>query len=164
MFLLNKGNSSSLLLLRSSCLQLFDDSSEPCFIGRFPSGLSVWRVDNVLNSFYVHNSVEVPPRGKSLDLHQILLRNPKHCTNNIHDSTASSKNDGNTHQSGGSQKGGSGWDVVRSISKSTSYYTSTPQFERIWWDKGCDVRHPVSIWRPITRPGFASLGDCITEG
>ncbi|XP_078179744.1 uncharacterized protein LOC144573852 isoform X2 [Carex rostrata] len=130
----------------------------------YPSGLSVWRVDNVLNSFYVHNSLEVPPQGKSLDLHQIILRNPKHYTSNVPDSTASSKNDETTHLSGGSQKGSSGWDVVRSISKSSNYYTSTPQFERIWWDKGCDVRHPVSIWRPIMRPGFAPLGDCITEG
>jgi vacuolar protein sorting-associated protein 13A/C len=118
----------------------------------------------VLNSFYVHNSVEVPPKRTSLDLHQILLRNPKHCTSKIPDSAVSSKNDGNAHESDGSPKGGSGWDVVRSISKSTSYYTSTPQFKRIWWDKGCDLRCSVSIWRPITRPGFASLGDCITEG
>ncbi|KAJ1696999.1 hypothetical protein LUZ63_005511 [Rhynchospora breviuscula] len=129
----------------------------------FPSGLSVWRVDNVLNSFYTHNSVEVPPQGMSLDLHQILLRNPKYCTGNVPDSTASSKKE-HTHQSGEPEKGGSVWDVVRSKSKSSSYYTSTPQFERIWWDKGCDVRRPVSIWRPIPRPGFAPLGDCITEG
>ncbi|TKY54291.1 Vacuolar protein sorting-associated protein 13C [Spatholobus suberectus] len=41
---------------------------------------------------------------------------------------------------------------------------STPNFERIWWDKGSDLRRPVSIWRPITRHGYSVLGDCITEG
>ncbi|MCD7461323.1 hypothetical protein HAX54_045893 [Datura stramonium] len=29
---------------------------------------------------------------------------------------------------------------------------------------GSDLRPAVSIWRPIRRPGFAVLGDCITEG
>ncbi|KAL4193113.1 hypothetical protein AMTRI_Chr06g197730 [Amborella trichopoda] len=57
-----------------------------------------------------------------------------------------------------------GWDMLRSISKSSSYYMSTPHFERIWWDKGSDHRKPVSIWRPLPRPGFTILGDCITVG
>ncbi|KAK4405432.1 putative vacuolar protein sorting-associated protein 13A [Sesamum angolense] len=41
---------------------------------------------------------------------------------------------------------------------------STPNFERIWWDRGGDIRRPFSIWRPIPRLGYAILGDCITEG
>ncbi|CAA6659805.1 unnamed protein product [Spirodela intermedia] len=41
----------------------------------------------------------------------------------------------------------SGWDIVRSLSKSSS------EFGR-----------PVSIWRPLPRPSFSALGDCIVEG
>lgn len=41
---------------------------------------------------------------------------------------------------------------------------STPHFERIWWDRGYDLGKPISIWRPVPRPGFAPLADCITEG
>ncbi|KAK6160946.1 hypothetical protein DH2020_004327 [Rehmannia glutinosa] len=58
----------------------------------------------------------------------------------------------------------SGWDVLRSISKASTYYMSTPNFERIWWDRGGDLRRPFSIWRPLPRLGYAILGDCITEG
>ncbi|KAI7737222.1 hypothetical protein M8C21_001545, partial [Ambrosia artemisiifolia] len=69
----------------------------------------------------------------------------------------------NAHQQRSNQSSSSGWDTLRSISKA-SCYMSTPSFERIWWDKGSDIRRPVSVWRPIPRPGFKVLGDCITEG
>ncbi|KAM1083274.1 hypothetical protein ACFX19_022101 [Malus domestica] len=58
----------------------------------------------------------------------------------------------------------SGWDIVRSISKAINCFMATPNFERIWWDKGSDLCRPVSVWRPIARRGYAILGDCITEG
>ncbi|KAJ3675683.1 hypothetical protein LUZ60_004725 [Juncus effusus] len=126
------------------------------------TGFSIWRADNVLNSFHAHNSVELP-QNEALDLQQILLRNPNSFKSKIPDSTV--KTESQIDQLSGSHKSGSGWDIVRSLSKSSSYYTSTPHFERMWWDKGSEsVRKPVSIWRPVARPGFAPLGDCILEG
>lgn len=45
-------------------------------------------------------------------------------------------------------------------------WTSTVQFERIWWDK--HAKHPsitkVSFWRAIAPPGYAALGDCMVAG
>ncbi|XP_038986983.1 uncharacterized protein LOC103722332 isoform X2 [Phoenix dactylifera] len=130
------------------------------------SGYSIWRIDNVVGSFLAHNSVECPFEGESFDLHQILLHNSNL---NMSFSSHPSSNTGinieqQSQQGGNSNCGSSGWDILRSLSKTSSYYMSTPHFERIWWDKGCDLRRPISIWRPIPRPGYAALGDCVTEG
>ncbi|XP_065863891.1 uncharacterized protein [Euphorbia lathyris] len=127
------------------------------------SGLSIWRVDNVIASFYAHSSTEYPPRVSSCNLSRILLWNSiRHPKEAASDFTA---DQGNSSQKTGTEDGNSsGWDVIRSIAKASNFYISTPNFERIWWDKGSDVRRPVSIWRPIARAGYAILGDCITEG
>ncbi|KAJ0228735.1 Vacuolar protein sorting-associated protein 13 [Hirschfeldia incana] len=125
------------------------------------SGFSMWRADNVLGSFYAHSSIAAPSKHYSPGLSHCLLRNPLQMkTSPVSDSSSGSQSDQTSDQTGNS----SGWDIVRSISKPTSYHVSTPNFERIWWDKGGDLRRPVSIWRPIPRPGFAILGDSITEG
>ncbi|KAG2314342.1 hypothetical protein Bca52824_017464 [Brassica carinata] len=129
----------------------------------FASGFSMWRADNVLGSFYAHSSIAAPSKQFSPGLSHCLLWNPLQMkTSPFSDSspTSGSQSDQTSDQTGNS----SGWDIVRSISKPTSYHVSTPNFERIWWDKGGDLRRPVSIWRPIPRPGFAILGDSITEG
>lgn len=44
------------------------------------------------------------------------------------------------------------------------YLITTPQFERLWWDKGSEFRHPASIWRPIVPSGYAIVGDCLVRG
>lgn len=144
----------------SECI--FSSPPNPCSA----SGFSIWRLDNVIASFYAHSSTEYPPRDWSCDLSHLLLWNSvQH-----HSSSKETASDLTVDHDRGSQKTSnesaisSGWDIVRSISKATSCYMSTPNFERIWWDKGSDIRRSVSIWRPIARPGYAILGDCITEG
>ncbi|KAL0925485.1 hypothetical protein M5K25_003821 [Dendrobium thyrsiflorum] len=123
------------------------------------SGFSIWHVDNVLGSFYAHSSVDYPPKDESFDLHQILLRYP-----NWHFSVKkNSPSASHDQQTFNTSNASSGWDILRTLSR-TSYFISTPHFERIWWDKGSDLRRSISIWRPIPRQGFAPLGDCITEG
>lgn len=126
----------------------------------FISGYSIWRLDNTLGSFYAHPSIEYPPKDSCFDLNHLLLWNSSwYNSSSIHPSP-----DLTFEHECMQPNATSGWDIIRSISKATSYYISTPNFERIWWDRGSDLRRPVSIWRPITRPGYAVLGDCITEG
>lgn len=141
----------------SECI--FRSPSNPQFV----SGFSIWRLDNVLGSFSAHSSTECPSKGYGLNY---LLWN----SYRNHSSTKQSapnltfdKDYGSQHTSNQSANS-PGWDIIRSISKATGCYMSTPNFERIWWDKGSDIRRPVSIWRPIARPGYAILGDCLTEG
>ncbi|KAJ7955294.1 calcium-dependent lipid-binding family protein [Quillaja saponaria] len=133
---------------------------------QFTSGFSIWRVDNVIGSFFAHASTGCPPIDRCCGLSShLLLWN----SNRVQSSTKEFASDLNTdYESENLQTGQSintsGWDVLRSISKATNCNMSTPNFERIWWDKGSDLRRPVSIWRPIARPGYAVVGDCIIEG
>ncbi|KAJ4956285.1 hypothetical protein NE237_013068 [Protea cynaroides] len=131
---------------------------------RFSSGFSIWRLDNIVGSFYAHPAT-VCPLDSGSDIAYVLLRN----SNWFYSSSEKIASDGTRYQDYGGLHGNkesassSGWDILRSISKA-SCYTSTPHFERIWWDKGGDLRQEFSIWRPMPRPGYAILGDCITEG
>lgn len=127
------------------------------------SGFSIWRVDNVIASFHAHNSVEQPTRMEAIDLHHVLLRNPNCYIVKDLNADSTVQGDQPTDQLS-HRKSTSEWDVLRSFSRPSSYCMSTPHFERIWWDKGGDTRRPFSIWRPLPRFGFASVGDCITEG
>ncbi|CAK9187594.1 unnamed protein product [Ilex paraguariensis] len=132
----------------------------------FASGFSIWRLDNVLGSFYAHPSASCPPKKSCCDLNHLLVCNSIQHHSSMEESTSdlSVDNDtGNQHTSNQSS-GSAEWDILRSISKATNCYISTPNFERVWWDKGSDLRRPVSIWRPLPRPGYGVLGDCITEG
>lgn len=126
---------------------------------RVPSAFSLWRIDNVVGSFYAHNSVDCPPWTESFDLHQILLRKP----DDIYSKEIADK-EPQYQQDGNSSSNSSGWDILRTLSGATAHCMSTPRFERIWWDKGCDMRRSISIWRPAGRPAFGALGDCVTEG
>ncbi|KAH8501006.1 hypothetical protein H0E87_016007 [Populus deltoides] len=129
------------------------------------SGLSIWRLDNVIASFYAHSSTEYPPRDSGGDLNHLLLWNSIR-NQSLSRDAVSDLADEHDHgsQTSNNSANSSGWDIIRSISKATNSYVSTPNFERIWWDKGSEIRRPVSIWRPIACPGYAILGDCITEG
>ncbi|XP_043726204.1 uncharacterized protein LOC122672780 isoform X2 [Telopea speciosissima] len=132
---------------------------------RFSSGFSIWRLDNVVGSFYAHPAA-VCPSDSGCDVAHMLLRN----SNWFCSSSENSVSDGTRNQDYGGLHGSkesassSGWDNLRPISKASSCYMSTPHFERILWDKGGDLRRAFSIWRPIPRLGYAILGDCITEG
>lgn len=128
-------------------------------------GFSIWRLDNVVGSFLAHSSSKCPSKDKIFDLSHLLLWN-----SNQHPASKESAVDLTDHFDYGSQQTNnqsahsSRLDIVRSVSKASNCYMSTPNFERIWWDKGSDLRRPVSIWRPVACPGYAVLGDCITEG
>lgn len=128
------------------------------------SGFSIWRMDNVIASFFAHSSTEHPPRVSSCNLNHLLLWSSMRHHSLSKESDLTVDHGRKNKQKGSEAENSSGWDVVRSVSKASNCYLSTPNFERIWWDKGSDVRRPVSIWRPIARPGYAILGDCITEG
>ncbi|KAK1591812.1 hypothetical protein Q3G72_014066 [Acer saccharum] len=133
---------------------------------RFESGFSIWRMDNVLGSFYAHCSSECPSKGSSCNLNHLLLWNSirPHLSSEESAPELTDDHDYECQQTSVEGASSSGWDVLRSISKATNYYVSTPHFERVWWDKGSEIRRPVSIWRPISRVGYAMLGDCVTEG
>lgn len=141
---------------------IFNARSSP----QFSSGFSIWRVDNALGSFFAHPSGACPSKNNSCDLSQLVQWNSnRHQSSDKLSSSAMAMNhDYGSQQASNQNAASSGWEILRSISRATTYYTSTPNFERIWWDKGSDIRRPFSIWRPVTRPGYGILGDCITEG
>ena len=166
----NQAPSNHIVYCLRSDLVTLTTSSECIFCSpsnrQFLSGFSIWRLDNLLGSFSAHASTKSPSVHNSWDLNHLLLWN-SHRQNSASKESAS----GFTfdHDNGGQERSKqsvnpSGWDMVRSSSKATTCYMSTPNFERIWWDKGSDIRRPVSIWRPIARLGYAILGDCISEG
>ncbi|KAK7291737.1 hypothetical protein RIF29_07114 [Crotalaria pallida] len=130
---------------------------------QFTLGFSIWRLDNVVGSFLAHSSSAFPLKDKCYDLNHLLVWNSNRAPLIGSVSDFNSDHENNNQQTSKSANA-SGWDILKSISKATNCYMSTPNFERIWWDKGSDLRRPVSIWRPIARRGYAVLGDCITEG
>ncbi|KAM1215633.1 hypothetical protein ACFX13_012262 [Malus domestica] len=144
----------------SECL--FSSPSNP----HFASGFSIWRVENVLGSFHAHSSTECPSEDNCCNLNHLLLWNWNRQQSGPTESASNLAVDNKyaSHQTRNQTGNSSRWDIVRSISKANNCFMSTPNFERIWWDKGSDLRQPVSIWRPIARCGYAILGDCITEG
>lgn len=143
----------------SECI--FSKSANQSFL----SGFSIWRLDNVVGSFYAHPLTDCPPINICRDLNHLVLLN----SSQAHISYEKSSFDlasGHDYEYGkqyGQSANSSRWDIVKSISRGTSYI-STSNFERIWWYKGGDVGGPVSIWRPMRRPGYAILGDCLVEG
>lgn len=132
----------------------------------FESGFSIWRLDNCIGSFYAHPFDGFPPKDSCFDLNHLLLWNSgQHKSSSKESSLNSIDEQEHAYQQTSSQSAtSSGWDILRSNSKAATHYMPTPNFERIWWDKGGDLRQPVSIWRPVPRPGYAILGDCVTEG
>ncbi|EPS74076.1 hypothetical protein M569_00677, partial [Genlisea aurea] len=132
----------------------------------FQYGFSIWRHDNSIGSFCAHPSSGCPSKNSCFDLNHILLwnsNNRRSISNGSH-LDLNKQQDNSLHQENTEGAVSTGWDVLRSISKSSVCYMSTPNFERIWWDRGGDARHPFSIWRPIPRAGYAMLGDCIVDG
>lgn len=132
---------------------------------RLLTGFSIWRLDNAVGSFYAHATVECPPDISSCDLHQILFRSPGLNISSMYNATSnpSASTDCKGQEQSNHISSSPASDAVRTSSRASDCI-STPHFERIWWDKGSDLRRPVSIWRPLPRSGFSILGDCIIEG
>ncbi|KEH32375.1 calcium-dependent lipid-binding-like protein [Medicago truncatula] len=130
---------------------------------QFTSGFSVWRLDNAIGSFFAYSSSGFPLKDRLYDLNHLLVWNSNRAPLMGLVSDFNSDQENNNQQTTKSTTT-SGWDILKSITKATNCYMSTPNFERIWWDKGSDLRRPVSIWRPTAHRGYAVLGDCITEG
>ncbi|KAL5541456.1 hypothetical protein UlMin_009166 [Ulmus minor] len=151
---------SDLVTLTAYSECIFSTPSNPNFL----SGFSIWRLDNVLGSFCAHSSIECPSKDNIWNLNHLLWNSYRQHSSKESASGFMVDHDCKGQQTTNQSANSSGWDIVRSISKATTCYMSTPKFERIWWDKGSELRRPVSIWRPIARPGYAILGDCITEG
>lgn len=144
----------------SECL--FNVPSNP----PYPSGFSIWRLDNVVGSFFPYPSVDCPSNEFCYDLNHCLKWNTygHHSSSKRSLSKSCLDREPDASQGGKQNAGSSGWDILRAYSRSHNCFVSVPNFERIWWDKGGEFRRPVSIWRPIPRPGYAILGDCLTEG
>ncbi|KAK4265962.1 hypothetical protein QN277_026944 [Acacia crassicarpa] len=139
----------------SDCLFISPAHVASCF--------SIWRLDNVIGSFFAHSSAKCPPKDRCYDLSRLLLWNSNLAQPSPLDPVSDFSSGDIENQQAFQSANASGWDILRSIPKATNYMSS-PNFERIWWDKGGDLRRPVSIWRPVARLGYTVLGDCITEG
>ncbi|KAE8733151.1 hypothetical protein F3Y22_tig00001478pilonHSYRG00148 [Hibiscus syriacus] len=132
----------------------------------FASGFSIWRLDNVIGSFYADSSTTCPSKKISSDLSHLLLWNSFWSYASLKEYVPGLAV-GNNHasqQTCDQSASSSGWNILRSISKASSCYVSTPHFERMWWDIGNELRRPLSIWRPVSHCGYAIVGDCIVEG
>ncbi|XP_010679516.3 uncharacterized protein LOC104894866 isoform X2 [Beta vulgaris subsp. vulgaris] len=142
----------------SECL--FNMPSNPSL----PSGFSIWRLDNILGSFYSHPSVDCPSKDFCYDLMPCLKwRAFRHRPSSKPAPQLCHDDEPAVSQESRQNSSSSGWNILRSR-VSHKCFMSVPNFERIWWDKGGEFRRAVSIWRPIPRPGYAILGDCITDG
>lgn len=131
---------------------------------RSEAGFSIWRIDNAAGSFFAHQCTEPPLHPSIYDLRERLYE------------AASTDRNGEDVLNCGSQPiSGSLSHLEQRPSMSTfesagvnpksgRYIATTAQFECMWWDKGSDPRRVIAIWRPIPRPGYAILGDYITEG
>eukprot|EP01018_Ginkgo_biloba_P025446 Gb_15429 [translate_table: standard] len=133
---------------------------------RDQNGFSIWRTENAVGSFFAHASVELPPKSSVCDLREILRRNFSNSVSHADTSNREMNAESNIGSKHGidHRRSMSRLDGIGSLSRSGRYYMSTPHFELIWWDKGSESRHAVSIWRPVPPPGYASVGDSLVEG
>lgn len=134
------------------------------FRGEYKNGCSIWRMENAAGSFYAHSYIAPPSRSLVCELCETLLRttiplgteaeklDPRPETISNQGSLRRLPSINARLDSSASVKGSSG-----------RYLITTPQFERLWWDKGSELRRPASIWRPIVPPGYAIVGDCLVE-
>ena len=125
----------------SECL--FNVPSNP----PYPSGFSIWRLDNVVGSFFPHPSVDCPSTEFCYDLNHCLKWNSygHHSSSKRSLSKSCLDREPDASQGGKQNAGSSGWDILRAYSRSHNCFVSVPNFERIWWDKGGEFRRPVSI-------------------
>ncbi|CAM6102066.1 unnamed protein product [Calypogeia fissa] len=132
------------------------------------NGCSFWRIENAVGSFFVHSSIEPPPKSVLCDLREVL-RYGLDSSGNEPDKPSTEPAtplDLGSRRRLDRRPSSSRLDSVPSspLQSSRNFIITTQQFERIWWDKGSDSRKVVSIWRPKPPPGYAVLGDCLVEG
>lgn len=121
-----------------------------------------------MGAFYIHSSIEPPPKSVLCDLRGLLrygLDSGGNDTGKKSTEPASPLDVGSSRRLERRPSSSRLDSMARSPAQSsTRNFITTPQFERIWWDKGSDSRKVVSIWRPKPPPGYAVLGDCLVEG
>ncbi|KAG0559465.1 hypothetical protein KC19_10G107200 [Ceratodon purpureus] len=133
--------------------------------GRYKNGCSIWRMENAAGSFYAHSSTTPPSRPLTRDLSETLLRTVSHIVTGMdrpETNADSSPSQGSLRRL---PSVNSRVDSMASGRHTTGrYLITTPQFERMWWDRGSEVRPPASIWRPVAPAGYAIVGDCLVRG
>jgi len=136
--------------------------------GRYKNGCSIWRMENAAGSFYAHLSTTPPLRPQTRELSETLLRTVSHIVMDADRPVMDAdKPDLASNQSKLKRLPSANprIDSVASGRHTTGrYLITTPQFERLWWDKGSEFRPPASIWRPIVPSGYAIVGDCLIRG
>ncbi|XP_024384462.1 uncharacterized protein [Physcomitrium patens] len=133
--------------------------------GRYKNGCSIWRVENAAGSFYAHCSTTPPSRILTRDLSETLLRTVSHIVMDMDKPDVKAEASSNQGSLRRLPSVNSRVDSMASGRHSTGrYLITTPQFERLWWDKGSEFRHAASIWRPVLPPGYAIVGDCLMQG
>lgn len=146
-------------------------STKPCLVddrGKYRNGCSIWRMENAAGSFYAHFSTTSPLKPLIRELSETLLRTVSHIVMDADRPVV----DGDKLDLASNQSmlrrlpsANPRIDSMASGRHTTGrYLITTPQFERLWWDKGSEFRHPASIWRPIVPSGYAIVGDCLVRG
>jgi vacuolar protein sorting-associated protein 13A/C len=122
-------------------------------------------MENAAGSFYAHASVISPSSPLIRDLSETLLRTVSHMVTDMErpEITAdSAPNQGSLRRL---PSASSRIDSMASGRHTAGrYLIITPEFERMWWDKGSEFRPAASIWRPVVPAGYAIVGDCLLRG
>jgi vacuolar protein sorting-associated protein 13A/C len=121
-------------------------------------------MENAAGSFYAHSSTTPPAKLSVCDISETLLRTVSHITMETDRSDSRVVAAPNPNSLRRLPSVNTRMDSMAS-GRATSgrYLITTPQFERLWWDKGSEFRPPVSIWRPVVPVGYAIVGDCLVE-
>eukprot|EP00250_Pteridium_aquilinum_P021886 c25256_g1_i1 orf=924-13886(-) len=125
---------------------------------------SIWRIENAAGSFFAHQSVDPPARSEIYDLRDITYDGVSDARAGFESMEPRSKLKGGGSNMNEQRQSSSGLENFGITSKASRLIATTAQFERMWWDKGSDNRRIISIWRPVPPPGYAIVGDHITEG
>ncbi|XP_024542530.1 uncharacterized protein LOC9648284 isoform X1 [Selaginella moellendorffii] len=114
----------------------------------YADGCSIWRVDNTIGSFFARSSVNPPQKDMLCDLRHLVLNHLSSPTERTDDAVEVKVVERTPHPA----------------PRASRNSLTTPQFERLWWDRGTETRRVVSIWRPIPASGYAIVGDSIVDG
>lgn len=125
-------------------------------------------MENAAGSFYAH-FLTTPPSGRLIcELSQTLLRTVSHIVMDADRPVMSVEGSDLASNQSMLRRLPSANPRIDSMASGRHttgrYLITTPQFERLWWDKGSEFRPPASIWRPIVPSGYAIVGDCLVRG
>eukprot|EP00850_Spirogloea_muscicola_P018627 SM000173S02996 [mRNA] locus=s173:28246:52241:- [translate_table: standard] len=132
-------------------------------------GASIWRVENSAGSFLVQANLDPPARVRARDIVASFSGQLSPVAGATEEESAPLPT--SPRPDPGSTSGRSldrrSATFTSSSRQGGRQYSSTPNFERIWWDEGTTAglagRH-VSIWRPQAPAGYSILGDCAVDG